>query len=648
MKPRVDVGMVTWNTRDLTLEVLGRLLHSDQGCDLRLLVHDNASEDGTSEAIRSQFPEAEVSASQENLGFARAVNLLLERSSAPYFLLLNSDAWPEVGAVGRLVEAIGRAPRSAAVAPRLESPSGQLEHSVHPFPSLWISLLTAAGVQPPARLARSWLLEGSFAHDRPRRVDWAVGAALLISRQAVEEIGPFDESFFMYVEDLEWCHRARKKGFDVLFEPASLFRHVGNASGARRFGEKRVALEVSNLHAFYRRTHSAPVALTYRLLESTGCLRAERAAALRGAGEEARYWRRRAMAHLGLLRPGSMLGASCLATSPGFERRSSDRSRTDPLVSVAVSTCGRSAMAARLLACLEKQTLALQQFEVVIVDNFSEDDTAEVLAKVAESSPLRLLVMRARAREGPSAGRNLAWRATTAPVVAFTDDDCMPSPSWLEEGLAAMGQHRRIVVGRTEPSPGSEEVAKLPFSRSVLVEEPRFFETCNVFYRREDLAAAQGFFEGFVRPGGEDTDLALRVMSLGAEPVFAPRALVHHEVWASSLKSAIAHCLRWVDIPLFVHRNGRVGRRFLVGRIFWKRSHPFVLVAVAGFAGVLSSRRMRWLVALAPWAGFRLLAEPSCPGPFRRIVALPGAFLVDATEVAVMVVGSLKHRWLVL
>jgi len=93
-RPRVDVGVVTWNSAELTVRALRHLLDTEQGVDLNVLVHDNASSDGTAEAIRRHVPEAHVTESDENLGFARAVNRLLAQSAAPWFLALNSDAWP--------------------------------------------------------------------------------------------------------------------------------------------------------------------------------------------------------------------------------------------------------------------------------------------------------------------------------------------------------------------------------------------------------------------------------------------------------------------------------------------------------------------------------------------------------------------------
>ncbi len=302
-RPSVDVGVVTWNTADLTVAALRRLLETDQGCELRLLVRDNSSSDGTVEAIRRAVPQAEIEVGAENLGFARGMNRLIARSEAPWFLLLNSDAWPEPGAIGRLVEAAEGHPRAAAVAPKLLRPDGSLEHSTLPFPSLRLAIVMAL-LRPalPRRVAENMLLEGAWRHDRVRRVDWAVGAALLVRRNALEEIGPLDESFFMYVEDLEWCWRARRKGWEIWFEPAAVVRHVGNVSGAIRFGERRTETYLANTYRFYAREHGAAAAGAYRAFSGLGVSLRYLAARVRGDRGKTSYWRAQRAAHRGASR----------------------------------------------------------------------------------------------------------------------------------------------------------------------------------------------------------------------------------------------------------------------------------------------------------------------------------------------------------
>ena len=294
--PRVDVGVVTWNTRDLTVEALRRLIDTEQGCELNVLVHDNASSDGTPEAIEESVPEADVVVSAANLGFAAGVNQLLARSTSPWFLTLNSDAWPAPGAIGRLVEAAQRHPRAAAVAPRLERPDGELEHSTHPFPSFVISMASAFG--PRGSWAERHALYGAWNHDRERRVDWAVGAALLMRREAVEAIGGLDESFFMYVEDLEWCERAHKAGWEIWFTPDALVVHVGNASGEKAYGAARSARWIGNSYRYYRRHHGALSTSAYRGANAFGAATAAARNAFRGDRDRARFWWRQVPLHL--------------------------------------------------------------------------------------------------------------------------------------------------------------------------------------------------------------------------------------------------------------------------------------------------------------------------------------------------------------
>lgn len=299
-RPTVDVGVVTWNTAELTATALRRLLDRDQGVDLRLLVRDNGSTDGTPELIASRVPEASIDAGAENLGFAAGVNTLLDRSTAPWFLALNSDAWPEDGAVGRLVETAMEHDRAAAVAPRLQRPDGTLEHSTHPFPSLPVAAAMAAGAGRwlPRRLGDRLLLEPAWDHRRPRDVDWAVGAALLLRRRAVDDIGGFDERFFMYAEDLAWCHRARSRGWTIRFDPGAVVVHVGNASGESRYGGRRSRAYLENTHRWYLGEHGRARSLAYRMLNAAAATGQQRRARRHGHHDEAEWWRSIRQVHL--------------------------------------------------------------------------------------------------------------------------------------------------------------------------------------------------------------------------------------------------------------------------------------------------------------------------------------------------------------
>jgi GT2 family glycosyltransferase len=300
----VDVGVVTYNTRDLTVQALKEAV-ANLPAGARLLVHDNASGDGTADAIREQVPAAEVVAGDRNLGFAGGMNRLIARSTAPWFFALNSDAWPSPGALEAMLEAGARHPRAAAVVPRVVRPDGDLEHSTFPFPSLGVAAITAVGgyrrLWP--RLSERLALIGAWDHDEPRDVDWAVGAAWLMRREAIDAVGGFDESFFMYAEDIEWCWRARRQGWTIRFEPAAEVRHVGNASGAAAFGSRRTQAHVHNALRLYRRTHGRVGTLAYRALSVAGYGRLYVLARARRDHAARHEWAQHVRAHLGRIPP---------------------------------------------------------------------------------------------------------------------------------------------------------------------------------------------------------------------------------------------------------------------------------------------------------------------------------------------------------
>jgi GT2 family glycosyltransferase len=299
-RPRVDVGVITFNTADLTAKAHRRLLDSDQGVDLRILVHDNASSDHTVALLAEEVPEADVVACPDNLGFAAGMNRLLARSDAPYFLALNSDAWPEPGAIRTLVDAAHRYPNAAAIAPLLLRPDGALEHSTFPFPSISVAAVCAIGGYRrwAGRFAEERMLMGSWHHDQPRAVDWAVGAALLLPRQIADVVGGWDERFFMYAEDLEWCWRARRMGYEVRFEPAAVVRHIGGASSKKPYGNTTPIAYMRNTYRTMRRVHGPVSTGVYRGLNLVGSAARLIGSTARRDAAQAAFWRIHVRANL--------------------------------------------------------------------------------------------------------------------------------------------------------------------------------------------------------------------------------------------------------------------------------------------------------------------------------------------------------------
>jgi len=321
--------------------------------------------------------------------------------------------------------------------------------------------------------------------------------------------------------------------------------------------------------------------------------------------------------------------------------------------SVVVASRNRSALLARLMTALEAQEGA-PPFEVVIVDDASDDDTAAVLRDLAASSPLPLRAEAQRPRRGQSAGRNRGWRRAVGEVVLFTDDDCVPHPGW----VAAMCRHLDevdVVQGRTVPAP-DQSANHGPFSRTLeTTTADGLYATCNMGYHRSWLAGVGGFDETYRHFAGEDTDLALRCLEQGAGFAFAADATVEHDVRPSNLGAALKGTWRWQTLPTTLARHPRLEEAFH-SRHVWRESHVPAVPAVAAVlvaVGLLVARRPRSAVALAtagslPWAHYRLRRAPVTLDKPRRIVLLPATFLIDGAEVVALARGSVRARRLLL
>jgi len=233
--PMSDVSavVVTFNSA----QWIERCLQSVR--DYETIVVDHGSTDGTVELVRRRFPEAHV-IEEENLGMGGGNNAGMRLASGRYFLLLNSDAWLVGDGAEQLAGFADQHPDAAVVGPRLLNPDGSLQRSARAFPTLWrlaTEYLFLRKLAPRSRLLNAFY-EGGFDHDEVREVDWLFGACLLVRRDAADEVGLFDEDFFMFSEETDWCYRFRQAGWRVFFFPGAEAMHVGGAShGGSLFAE---------------------------------------------------------------------------------------------------------------------------------------------------------------------------------------------------------------------------------------------------------------------------------------------------------------------------------------------------------------------------------------------------------------------------
>ena len=197
---------------------------------------DNASGDGLADEIRRTHPGVRLLANAENVGFARGVNRGLAEARGRCLLLLNPDTRLEPGAVERLAAWLDAHPGTGAVGPRIVDPDGSLQLSCRRFPTHWTgffnrySLLTR--LFPGNPWSRAYLML-DFDHASTRTVDWISGACLMTRRDVVDRVGPMDEAFFLFNEDVDWCRRMHDAGYDVVYLPAAVCMHeVGASRGA--------------------------------------------------------------------------------------------------------------------------------------------------------------------------------------------------------------------------------------------------------------------------------------------------------------------------------------------------------------------------------------------------------------------------------
>jgi GT2 family glycosyltransferase len=203
------------------------------------VVVDNGSGDGTVGLVRERFPAVRVIES-ENRGLSAGWNTGIRATASEHVLLLNADAWLLDGALSALVAAADRHPRAAAIGPRLENTDGTLQRSVRGYPTAWrlaTEYLYLRKLAPRSRALNAFYGAG-FDHAREREVEWLMGACLLVRRAVFDEVGPFDERYFLFSEEVDWMRRAADRGWSVVFTPDARCVHVGGAAhGGRHFRE---------------------------------------------------------------------------------------------------------------------------------------------------------------------------------------------------------------------------------------------------------------------------------------------------------------------------------------------------------------------------------------------------------------------------
>ncbi len=266
----VSIIIVSWNAKDYLRKCLKSLAQPTSLASMEIIVVDNASSDGSSEMVASEFPSVRLIHSGGNLGFAKANNIGMRLSRGRYLGLVNSDVEVLDDCLSRLIEGMDNHPRIGMSGPFVFGGDGKIQRSCRGFPGVWnmfCRCLALDHIFPSCRLFNGYQLL-HWKQDSERAVDILSGCFWLARREAVEQVGGLDEGFFMYGEDMDWCRRFHNAGWELRFLPSARAIHYGGASSAnaplRFFVEKQRA----DLQ-YWAKHHSIPARLAYWVISLT-------------------------------------------------------------------------------------------------------------------------------------------------------------------------------------------------------------------------------------------------------------------------------------------------------------------------------------------------------------------------------------------
>ena len=230
----VSIVIVSYNGREHLRRCLESLAAHPPAVEHEVIVVDNDSRDGSAPMVASDFPDVHLLRLPRNVGFAAGANKGIKEAKGEAIVLLNPDSEIEADPFAPLLAYLREHEEAGIVAPRLLNPDGSLQLSCRRFPNFSVALFNRYSLLtrlfPRNRYSRQYLLS-DWRHDSVSEVDWVSGACLMVRRSLLERIGLLDESYFMYIEDVDLCQRVHRAGYKVVYYPeASVIHHIGRSS----------------------------------------------------------------------------------------------------------------------------------------------------------------------------------------------------------------------------------------------------------------------------------------------------------------------------------------------------------------------------------------------------------------------------------
>jgi GT2 family glycosyltransferase len=317
---------------------------------------------------------------------------------------------------------------------------------------------------------------------------------------------------------------------------------------------------------------------------------------------------------------------------------------TTPEITIVVPTYRRSERLPGLVAALSAQTFDPRRFELVAVDNCSQDDTWETLTALSATVPFTMRLLQTEVNKGPAPARNLGWRSSAAPLVVFLDDDCLPEPEWLAAGVARMQADEQLGVlqGRVRTPHDFDPTTMGAWYHCQIIDEPTpYFEACNIFYRRAALEESRGFDET-IGWWCEDTMLGWNVVEAGWGRSFTPDAVVEHAVVARGWKWHFDNGLLEGNIVKVAAAHPGFRQEAFWQPWAFRRNDAGFVVAVVGLVAALRFRPA--LLLALPYLWF-VRPRRGQVDPLRTMAT---GIIVDASRSASQLRAAVANRVLVI
>lgn len=257
----ISVVIVSYNTQELIAKCLKSTKSAFQNLNVEVFVVDNNSKDKTVSEIKKNFPWVNLIANRENLGFSKANNIALKKAKGKYFLILNPDTEVQYDTFSKMYKYMEENPQTGIATCRVELSSGAIDNDCRRhFPSPWRALTHFSGLSKIFKGSTIFdqYYYGYLKDDRQHEIDACVGAFMFVRADAVKKVGYFDEDFFFYGEDLDWCWRFRKAGYKIVYTTVTkILHHKGAASGMKPTSQHLTkATKESKKRALYESVHA--------------------------------------------------------------------------------------------------------------------------------------------------------------------------------------------------------------------------------------------------------------------------------------------------------------------------------------------------------------------------------------------------------